>query len=82
MEASQSPGNGELRLTRLRREPGGPQTWQVVDRPFRVVGLAAGWLVVGTDAAARDIVARRGLVGHRHASRRLAVCALREALVE
>jgi len=72
----------ELRLTRLHREPGGPQTWQVVGRPFRVIGLAAGWLIVGTDAAARDLVAHHGLVGRRFTSRRVAVRELAAAIAD
>ena len=50
--------------------------------PFSVVGLPAGWLVVGTDPEARDLVAHRGLAGHRFPSRRLAVRALDAALAE
>jgi len=82
MDTSQSRSAGGVRLTRLRREPGGIQTWQVVGKPFSVVGLSAGWLVVGTDPEAREFVVHHGLAGQRFPSRRLAVRALNVALGE
>jgi len=82
MKSAQPRPAGNLRLTRRRREPGGLHTWQVVGKPFNVVGLAAGWLVVGTDPEARDLTVHRGLVGHHFPTRRLAVGALDAALTE
>jgi hypothetical protein len=82
MDSSQPRSADGLRLTRLRREPGGIQTWQVVGRPYSVVGLSAGWLVVGTDPEARELAVHRGLAGRRFPSRRLAVRALDAALAE
>jgi hypothetical protein len=82
MASSQPRSAADVRLTRLRREPGGLQTWQVAGKPYSVVGLSAGWLVVGTDPEARNLVAHRGLAGHRFPSRRLAVRALVAALAE
>jgi hypothetical protein len=69
-----------IRLTRAPTLPGGSATWQVVGRPFRVVALDTGWLVIAVGGEARRALVRADLLGRPFPTRRAAASALSRLL--
>jgi hypothetical protein len=72
--------NHKLKLTRLREKPRGIPTWAAAGRPFRLVALGSGWLVVPVGGDARRLLVRHDLLARPLPTRAAALQALSTVL--